>query len=113
LGHGTGGNKLLDRDALADEIQRRKQLGQRIAFTNGCFDLLHAGHVRYLEDARAQADVLVVGLNSDAGVRALKGPTRPVNSAAARVQVLAGLQAVDFLTIFDEPTPLALIEKLR
>src|SRR5947207_2388930 len=114
LGHGAGGgSKLFDREVLGAEIQRRKQLGQRIAFTNGCFDLLHAGHVRYLQEARAQADVLVVGLNSDASVRALKGPSRPVNSAEARSQVLAGLQAVDYLTIFDEPTPLPLIQKIR
>jgi D-beta-D-heptose 7-phosphate kinase/D-beta-D-heptose 1-phosphate adenosyltransferase len=111
LGSGTiGRGKILERAALMDEMQRRKQLGQRIAFTNGCFDLLHAGHVRYLEEARSQADVLIVGLNSDASVRALKGPGRPVNAADSRAQVLAGLQAVDFITIFDELTPLSLIQ---
>ena len=68
--------------------------------------MLHAGHVQYLQEARAQADLLVVGLNSDASVRALKGPDRPVNREAARAMVLAGLQAVDFVTVFDEATPL-------
>jgi D-beta-D-heptose 7-phosphate kinase/D-beta-D-heptose 1-phosphate adenosyltransferase len=84
-----------------------------VAFTNGCFDVLHAGHVQYLAEARAQADLLVVGLNSDAGVRALKGPTRPVNDAAARATVLAALEVVDYLTVFDESTPLELIRAAR
>jgi D-beta-D-heptose 7-phosphate kinase/D-beta-D-heptose 1-phosphate adenosyltransferase len=84
-----------------------------VAFTNGCFDLLHAGHVQYLQEARAQGDLLVVGLNGDAGVRALKGPGRPVNSAEARALVLAALEAVDLLTVFDEPTPLELIRAVR
>src|SRR5262249_6684969 len=69
---------------LLRELDRRRQAGQRVAFTNGCFDVLHAGHVQYLHEARSQADVLVVGLNSDAGVRALKGPARPVNAEEAR-----------------------------
>ncbi|HEY8506157.1 MAG TPA: D-glycero-beta-D-manno-heptose 1-phosphate adenylyltransferase, partial [Gemmataceae bacterium] len=81
--------------------------------TNGCFDVLHAGHVQYLHEARAQADVLVVGLNSDASVRALKGPDRPVNPAEARAAVLAALQCVDYVVVFGEPTPLALIEAVR
>jgi D-beta-D-heptose 7-phosphate kinase/D-beta-D-heptose 1-phosphate adenosyltransferase len=109
----AGSQKLLARDALLQEIDSRRRLGQRIAFTNGCFDILHAGHVHYLQEARAQADVLVVGLNSDASVRGVKGPDRPINSAAARADVLAALQAVDYLTIFDEPTPAQLIQALR
>src|SRR5262249_18725312 len=91
----------------------RQRSGQRVAFTNGCFDVLHVGHVQYLQEARAQADLLVVGLNSDASVRRLKGPDRPINPADARAQVLAGLGAVDCLDIFDEETPLALIETVR
>src|SRR5438270_11803038 len=91
----------------------RRRLGQRVAFTNGCFDLLHAGHVQYLLGARAQADLLVVGLNSDSSVRALKGPSRPVNSVEARALVLSALEAVDFLTVFDEETPIELIRNLR
>lgn len=109
----TTGGKILERDKLRLELQIRRQLGHAIAFTNGCFDLLHAGHVRYLEDARAQADLLVVGLNSDDSVRALKGPARPVNAVSARAQVLAGLQAVDYVTVFSEPTPQELIHAVR
>jgi D-beta-D-heptose 7-phosphate kinase / D-beta-D-heptose 1-phosphate adenosyltransferase len=108
---GTG--KVLPREVLACELASRRRLGQRVAFTNGCFDVLHAGHVQYLQEARAQADVLVVGLNGDAGVRALKGEGRPVNPAEARAAVLAALQAVDYVTVFDEATPLELIRLLR
>jgi D-beta-D-heptose 7-phosphate kinase/D-beta-D-heptose 1-phosphate adenosyltransferase len=111
---GTSGNqKVLPRELLRHELESRRRLGQQMAFTNGCFDVLHAGHVQYLNDARAQADLLVVGLNSDAGVRALKGAGRPVNRAEDRAEVLAGLHAVDYVTIFDEATPLALIQELR
>ena len=109
----AGGQKVLDRQTLRQELDSRRRLGQRVAFTNGCFDLLHAGHVQYLQEARAQADLLVIGLNSDAGVRALKGTGRPINPVEARAHVLAALQMVDYLTIFDEPTPLELIQALR
>jgi D-beta-D-heptose 7-phosphate kinase/D-beta-D-heptose 1-phosphate adenosyltransferase len=108
-----GLEKVLTRAALRQELESRRRLGQRIAFTNGCFDVLHAGHVQYLQEARVQADLLVVGLNSDAGVRALKGEDRPVHPAEARALVLAALQAVDYITVFDEATPLALVEALR
>ena len=84
-----------------------------VVFTNGCFDVLHAGHVQYLQEAALQGDVLVVGLNSDASVRALKGKTRPVQPLAARSLILAGLQAVDFVTVFDEATPMHLIQAIR
>ena len=83
-------NKVLPRERWCARSTAPPALGQRIAFTNGCFDVLHAGHVQYLQEARAQADVLVVGLNSDASVRALKGPGRPVNPVEARALVLAG-----------------------
>lgn len=110
LGHaGRAALKVLGREELVREVRRRRALGQRAAFTNGCFDVLHAGHVQYLAEARAQADFLVVGLNSDFGVRQLKGPTRPHNPQDARAAVLAALEAVDLLTVFDEPTPLELI----
>ena len=105
--------KVVGFDALVREIDHRRQLGQRIAFTNGCFDVLHAGHVQYLQEARTQADVLVVGLNSDASVRTLKGPTRPVQPLAARAVVLSSLQTVDFVTVFDDSTPLELIRAVR
>jgi len=103
--------------ALGDELEVRvgeaRWLGRRIVFTNGCFDVLHAGHVNYLSEARRQGDFLVVGLNSDASVRALKGPTRPVHPEWARSAVLAGLEAVDLVTVFGESTPLALIRRVR
>jgi D-beta-D-heptose 7-phosphate kinase/D-beta-D-heptose 1-phosphate adenosyltransferase len=114
LDHGAGSaRKVLPRTLLRQELESRRKLGQRVAFTNGCFDVLHAGHVQYLQEARAQADCLVVGLNSDASVRQLKGPSRPVNGQESRAFVLAGLQAVDFVTVFDESTPLELIKILR
>jgi D-beta-D-heptose 7-phosphate kinase/D-beta-D-heptose 1-phosphate adenosyltransferase len=111
MGAGTG--KVVSLDVLCRELHDRRGHGQRVAFTNGCFDVLHAGHVQYLQEARAQADVLVVGLNSDASVRGLKGSGRPVNPADARAQVLAGMQAVDYVTVFEEATPLALIQAIR
>jgi D-beta-D-heptose 7-phosphate kinase / D-beta-D-heptose 1-phosphate adenosyltransferase len=109
----SGEQKVLSRPLLTQELDRRRRLGQRVAFTNGCFDVLHAGHVQYLQEARAQADALVVGLNSDASVRALKGPSRPVHTAEQRSQVLAALQAVDYVTVFDEVTPHNLIHAVR
>src|SRR5262249_45268381 len=108
-----GFDKVWPRELLACEAARRRRLGQKVVFTNGCFDVLHAGHVQYLQEARAHGDLLVVGPNSDESVRAVKGPTRPVNPVEARAQVLAGLQAVDFITVFDEATPLELVLVLR
>lgn len=90
-------------------LRRRK----KIAFTNGCFDLLHYGHACYLEKAKGQGRILIVGLNSDASVSRLKGPGRPVNSQKARATVLAALQAVDFVVIFNEDTPQTLIETVK
>jgi D-beta-D-heptose 7-phosphate kinase/D-beta-D-heptose 1-phosphate adenosyltransferase len=108
-----GAAKVVGLPQLLSELERRRASGHRIAFTNGCFDVLHAGHVQYLAEARRQADCLVVGLNSDASVRQLKGPTRPMNVVEARALVLAGLQDVDFVTIFADATPLSLIEAVR
>lgn len=110
---GAAVQKLVSQTELLTELTRRRQRGQRIAFTNGCFDVLHAGHVQYLSEAKAQADLLVVGVNTDASVRMLKGKDRPVNNQDARSLVLAGLQAVDFVTLFGEPTPLELIRAIR
>ena len=87
--------------------------GQRIVFTNGCFDILHAGHVRYLAAARAHGDVLILGLNSDASVRRLKGETRPVNSEADRAEVVGALASVDYVVIFGEDTAEELIAKVQ
>jgi D-beta-D-heptose 7-phosphate kinase/D-beta-D-heptose 1-phosphate adenosyltransferase len=108
-----GAAKVTALTALQKELDARRARGQTVAFTNGCFDVLHAGHVQYLAEARRQADCLVVGLNSDASVRQLKGPTRPLNPVEARALVLAGLQDVDYVTIFSEQTPLGVIEAVR
>ncbi|GAB7024641.1 D-glycero-beta-D-manno-heptose 1-phosphate adenylyltransferase [Salidesulfovibrio brasiliensis] len=101
---------------VAEFMERRKALpeGYRLVFTNGCFDLLHPGHVDYLARARALGDGLMVGLNSDASVRRLgKGAERPVNPQEARAYVLAGLESVDFVIVFDEDTPLELVSQVR
>ncbi len=99
------------------EIQKlaRKlhQQGKKIVFTNGCFDILHAGHVSYLAKAKEFGDVLIVGLNRDQSIRAIKGPNRPINPETARAQVLEALQAVDFVVLFEENTPLRLISKIQ
>jgi len=108
-----GAAKVVGLPNLLTELERRRASGQRIAFTNGCFDVLHAGHVQYLAEARRQADCLVLGINSDASVRQLKGPTRPMNPVEARALVLAGLQDVDFVTIFADATPLSLLKAVR
>lgn len=95
-------------------LASRRDKGERVVFTNGCFDLLHPGHVAYLSEARALGDILVVGLNSDASVKRLnKGPERPIMNEEERAAVLAGLRAVDYVTLFAEDTPLRLIEAIR
>lgn len=107
------GDKICDLQALMTRVSAWKASGQRIVFTNGCFDLLHAGHVTYLEAARKTGDRLILGLNTDRSVSALKGPTRPVIHEADRARVLAALEAVDAVVLFDEDTPLQLIEAIR
>lgn len=99
-------------DAMVGQIERWREGGLRIGFTNGVFDILHPGHVRVLEESRSRCDRLVVGLNSDASVKRLKGPERPVNSEQSRAQVLCGLSAVDGVVIFEEDTPLQLVTSL-
>jgi D-beta-D-heptose 7-phosphate kinase / D-beta-D-heptose 1-phosphate adenosyltransferase len=106
-------SKILDGKRLLAEVHRRRLAGQKMVFTNGCFDLLHPGHVRLLREAANLGDYLVVGLNSDASVRRLKGANRPINPAEARAEVLSALKAVDAVTIFDADTPLELITALR
>jgi rfaE bifunctional protein nucleotidyltransferase chain/domain len=98
---------LTDLAGLAGESRRK---GQRLVLTNGCFDLLHVGHVRYLQKAQRLGDVLVVAMNDDESVRALKGPGRPINSAEDRAEVLSALDCVDFVTIFSEPQATKVIE---
>ena len=97
---------------LRTVLNRERATGRRIVFTNGCFDLLHPGHVRYLAAARALGDVLVVGLNGDASIRRLKGAGRPVLTVDERAEVMAGLAAVDHLIVFDDDTPRAVIAAL-
>ena len=105
--------KLQDRAELAALLHVHRAAGQRVVFTNGCFDLLHLGHVRYLQEARALGDLLIVGLNSDASTRALKGPHRPLVPQDERAEILAALACVDYVTIFEEITAVALVETLR
>ena len=105
--------KIRERKTLLRIIKDLKAKGKRIVFTNGCFDLLHIGHIRYLEEARALGDFLVVGVNSDSSVRKLKGPQRPVLPEEERAEILSGLGCVDYITLFDEIDPLQLITSLH
>ena len=105
-------DKILSLALLKKELAVHKAAGKQSVFTNGCFDILHAGHVRYLTAARAEGDILVVGLNSDASVRIIKGRKRPLVSETHRAEVLAGLGCVDYVAIFDEPDPYRLIQTL-
>ena len=104
--------KVASLDALVRQVRRWRRAGRRIVFTNGCFDLLHAGHVQSLEEARSLGDALIVGLNSDQSVRGLKGPQRPLVPQAQRARVLAGLACVDAVVIFNESTPARVIQRL-
>ena len=104
---------ILSREALRELIQAARARGLRIVFANGCFDPLHVGHVRYLQGAKALGDLLVVGLNSDEQVRRLKGAGRPLVPEDQRAEVVASLEAVDFVTIFNEPTVESLLLELR
>jgi D-beta-D-heptose 7-phosphate kinase/D-beta-D-heptose 1-phosphate adenosyltransferase len=108
------GAKILTRSALRRRLAARRRAGDRIVFTNGCFDLIHPGHVRYLRAARRLGDVLVVGLNSDASVRRLgKGADRPLVPEDDRAEVMAALETVDYVSIFDEDTPYELIRAVQ
>jgi D-glycero-beta-D-manno-heptose 1-phosphate adenylyltransferase len=104
---------VMTRDALASWVAGQRQAGRTIAFANGVFDMLHVGHVRYLEGARQEADVLVVAVNDDATVRILKGPDRPVLPASDRAELVAALRCADAVVIFPEPTVTPLLELLR
>jgi rfaE bifunctional protein nucleotidyltransferase chain/domain len=105
--------ELLTREALAARIAELRGAGRTVAFANGCFDLLHVGHIRYLQAAADEADILVVAINDDQSVRGLKGPGRPVLAAAHRAELVAALRGVDYVTIFAEPTVTPLLEALR
>ncbi len=106
-------NKILDRESLRTKLDGLRTQGKKIAFTNGCFDILHVGHVRYLREAKKTADILVLALNSDSSVRAIKGEKRPLVTESERAEVLAALEFIDFVTIFPELTPLELINFLK
>ena len=105
--------KIKTREELRRIVENLKAKGKRIVFTNGCFDLLHIGHIRYLEEAKSLGDILVVGVNSDRSVRSLKGPNRPILPEEERAEILSGLECVNYINIFDEPTPLELISSLQ
>ena len=107
-----GSNKVVNRAELRDIILQLKKTGRKVVFTNGCFDLIHVGHVRYLSEARKLGDILVIGLNSDRSVSRIK-PGRPVVSECDRAEVLSALEAVNYITLFDEDTPYELISEIR
>ena len=104
---------LIPAERIEDFCAALREAGQQVVFTNGCFDILHAGHVRYLNEARAQGDCLVLGLNSDESVRRLKGPERPINSELDRAEVVGALKSVDYVVLFGEQTAESLIAKVR
>jgi rfaE bifunctional protein nucleotidyltransferase chain/domain len=106
-------DKILNLETLATQAAELRVRGQRLVFTNGCFDLLHVGHVRYLAAARALGDILLVALNGDESVRALKGADRPINNERDRAEVLAALEAVDLVTIFPEVRATRVIQLVR
>lgn len=105
--------EILSWEALAEQIRAWQGAGERVVFTNGVFDILHVGHTRYLREARALGDRLVVGINADESVRRLKGPTRPINPELDRAEVMASLQCVDGVTIFKDDTPIPLLTILK
>jgi D-beta-D-heptose 7-phosphate kinase/D-beta-D-heptose 1-phosphate adenosyltransferase len=105
--------KIVSFNVIRPLCSKLRAKGKKIVLTNGCFDILHAGHVRYLKKAKAFGDILVVGLNSDRSVRAIKGPTRPVVGQNDRAEVLSALECVDYVTVFGELTPVKLIKAVR
>lgn len=105
--------KIIDNNEIQRIIENLKADGKTIVFTNGCFDILHAGHVRYLQAAKELGDCLILGLNSDQSVRNIKGPTRPINNQDDRAEVLSALSSVDYVVIFEEETAQGLVEKIR
>jgi rfaE bifunctional protein nucleotidyltransferase chain/domain len=106
-------SKILTKDTLPTVVRRLKAQGKRVVFTNGTFDILHLGHVTYLQKARASADVLIVGVNTDQSVKTYKNPNRPVNPQQDRIKVLTALACVDYAILFDDPTPLKLIKEIK
>ncbi len=106
-------DKILPLEDLMARLKKVRKSGQKIVFTNGCFDLLHVGHVRYLAEAKSHGDLLIVGLNSDASVKMIKGPKRPIVRQDHRAEILASLMSVDYVVYFEEPDPLRLIQTVQ
>jgi D-beta-D-heptose 7-phosphate kinase/D-beta-D-heptose 1-phosphate adenosyltransferase len=106
-------NRILDRAGSVVWAAEQRHAGRRIVFSNGVFDILHAGHIRYLETARGFGDALIVAVNSDASVRGIKGPSRPINPEHERAEMLAALEFIDAVVVFDEATPAAIIEDIQ
>lgn len=104
---------LISSEEIKPYLEEARREGKRIVFTNGCFDILHAGHVRYLKEAKALGDILIVGLNSDISVQLIKGSQRPICHEDERAEVLAAIGCVDYVILFDDPTPLPIIEKIE
>lgn len=105
--------KLIEKENLDNIIKKLKSENRKIVFTNGCFDILHAGHVRYLKESKKFGDILIVGLNSDISVKKIKGESRPINPEMDRAEVLAGLEAVNYIVLFDETSPVKLLEEIK
>ena len=105
-------DKIIDRAKIKDIVTQRKNEGKRVVFTNGCFDIIHAGHVRYLTEAKKLGDILVIGLNSDSSVSTIK-PGRPIIPEEQRAEVLSALSMVDYITLFNEDTPYGLIKEIK
>lgn len=106
-------SKIIDRNNLEKDLMRWRFFSQKIVFTNGCFDILHLGHIEYLASAANEGDILVIGLNTDASTTGLKGPNRPINDQQQRAMILASLQFVNAVILFDEPTPYELIKQIQ
>lgn len=105
--------KLIEKEKLDNIIKKLKSENKKIVFTNGCFDILHAGHVRYLKESKKFGDILIIGLNSDISVKKIKGESRPINPEMDRAEVLAGLEAVNYIVLFDETSPVKLLEEIK
>ena len=104
---------LIDRMKISEIVTSLKAKGKKIVFTNGCFDILHVGHVRYLKEAKALGDILILGLNSDSSVKSLKGSNRPINNESDRAEVLSALKAIDYVVIFDEKTAENIVGEIK
>ena len=106
-------NKILNRDILYNFCDLLKQSGKKIVFTNGCFDIVHSGHIHILKEAKKQGDILILGLNSDSSIKRLKGESRPIFKEEERLELLSSFEFIDYIVVFDEDTPLEVIKLIR